>query len=321
LKRFLTLALALLGATIAVSVALAATGGTWEAYPGQSTTYQATVQQPINVDGSSNWPAKSKGGIPLMFKLSSGLGPLVFESICSDNTVQSSCTGGNTANDYSYVSFTPTAATTFNDITDLAANYTFTLGNCHGGSLRWSIRTSPTQSVFIYYGDLPNFTDCTTNSQTGTNMVGLSDLRYDTSQYIGGTFYDSYAHAQTLVGTTPIVRASLVLDSGWGGDQRLTLGSATVNDNTFTPQPPSAFAATCDLPPATLKVTKTSGVGSGDVNETTVVQNFDSGNAFRVVDCKYQYVLAIPSLNGAGGYKAEIQIAGNTVGAALFDLK
>lgn len=312
MKRFLTLALALLGATIAVSVAFAATtNGTWDAYPGQSTTYQATVQQPINADGSSNWPAKSKGGIPLMFKLSSGLGPLVFESIYSDTS---------TANDYSYLSFTPSAATTFNDITNLAANYTFTLGNCHGGSLRWSVRTSPTQSVFIYYGDIPNFTDCTTNSQTGTNMIGLSDLRYDTSQYIGGTFYDSYAHAQTLVGTTPIVRASLVLDSGWGGDQRLTLGSATVNDNTFAPQP-SAFAATCDLPPATLKVTKTSGAGSGDVNETTVVQNFDSGNAFRVVDCKYQYVLAIPSLSGAGGYKAEIQIAGNTVGTAMFDLK
>lgn len=75
------------------------------------------------------------------------------------------------------------------------------------------------------------------------------------------------------------------------------------------------------LPLATLKVTKISGLGSGDVNETTVVQNFDSGNAFRVVDCKYQYVLAIPSLNGAGGYKAEIQIAGNTVGTAMFDLK
>ena len=28
----------------------------------------------------------------------------------------------------------------------------------------------------------------------------MSDLRYDTSQIPGGTFYDSYAHAQTLMG-------------------------------------------------------------------------------------------------------------------------
>ena len=57
------------------------------------------------------------------------------------------------------------------------------------------------------------------------------------------------------------------------------------------------------------------------MNEITVVQNFDSGNAFRIVDCKYQYVLSIPSLRGAGHYQAEIQIDGNTVGTASFDIR
>ena len=42
------------------------------------------------------------------------------------------------------------------------------------------------KALFIYYGDSPNFTDCTTNSQTGANMIGLGDLRYDTSQYPEG---------------------------------------------------------------------------------------------------------------------------------------
>ena len=139
---------------------------------------------------------------------------------------------------------------TFNDIAELSAVYAFTDGNCHGGALRWQVRTDANHALFIYYGDSPNFTDCTTNSQTGANMIGLQDLRYDTSQYTGGTFYDTYAHALELMGNLPITRVSLMLDGGWGGDQRLTLTSAKVATEayteTFTPQPESDV--TRDLP-------------------------------------------------------------------------
>src|SRR5678815_2468545 len=117
---------------------------------------------------------------------------------------------------------------------------------------RWSVRVSATQSVFIYYGDYPNFTNCTTPTQSGANMINLADLRYDTSQ-VGGTFYDSYAHALSLVGGMAIVRASLVLDSGWVGDQVLTLTSATVSSNTFVPSS-GAGSQTCDLPTASIPV-------------------------------------------------------------------
>ena len=118
------------------------------------------------------------------------------------------------------------------------------------------------KALFIYYGDYPNFTDCTTNSQTGANMIGLSDLRYDTSQYPGGTFYDTYAHAQALMGNLPITRVSLVLDGGWAGDQRLTLTSATVAtaafSDTFTPQetPPTPI---CPTGVAYIGITKVAG--------------------------------------------------------------
>jgi hypothetical protein len=131
---------------------------------------------------------------------------VIFQSILND---------APTTNDYSFLSFTPTSQLLFSEISNLTAGYAFTQGNCHGGSLRWSVRVSNTQSVFIYYGDYPNFTDCTTNSQSGANLINLSDLRYDTSQ-VGGTFYDTYTNAMTLVGGMPIIRASLVLDSGWG---------------------------------------------------------------------------------------------------------
>jgi hypothetical protein len=315
---------ALLAGLMVVSPVSASTTGTWEQYPTGATEYQAEVQQPINTANTSNWSSKSKGAIPVMFKLSSRVGPAAFESIGSDT---------NTANDYAYVSFTPSPTITFNQVVTLKTDYSFTLGDCHGGSLRWSVRTSPTQSVFIYYGGLPNLTDCTTglNNQSGVNMIGQLDLRYDTSQYPGGTFYDTYAHAQVLVGNAPIIRASLVIDSGWGGDQRLNVSNTWVNDSEyqFVSSAGGSFTPTCVLPDATIQVGKTDPVADGPINEEPVQSSLvDSGNAFRVVDCKYQYIMSIPSLAGAGTYYVELRINGVRVptpsspgGSVRFDLR
>lgn len=285
--------------------------GTWVLYPAQSTTYATSVQQPINVDGTSNFKSNGKAVIPIKFSLSTAPGPAIFQSIGTDT---------ETANDFSFLSFTPTSPLLFSQITTLSAAYTFTQGNCHGGSLRWSVRVSPTQSVFIYYGDYPNFTNCTIPTQSGANMINLADLRYDTSQ-VGGTFYDSYAGAMALVGGMNIVRASLVLDSGWGGDQVVTLTSATVNSNTFVPSTGSG-SPTCDLPPATIQITKISGSSTGAVNEPISIQPNDDNLQFRIVDCKYMYNLATSSLSGPGGYKVEVVINGSpAAGAAFFDLR
>jgi len=329
-RQVLVLVVAIVAATaLTGGVALGATSGAWEAYPGQQTSYATQIKQPINADGSSVFANNSTSVIPVKFGLSSGLGPFVFESIYSDGVDPNP----DTTDDYSFLSFTPASTLSFNDITVLKADYAFTLGDCHGGSLRWSVRTSPTQSVFIYYGAVPEFGNggvngCTPTSplgvnQTGTNMIGQPDLRYDTSQYVGGTFYDSYAHAQALVGTLPIIRASLVLDSGWAGDQRLTLGSATVNDNTFTPPSATAMKSTCALPPADIKVTKESGDPPlGVVNEPVSIQPADTNGQFRIVDCKYMYNLAVSSLSGIGKYKVEVVINGNSVPpGAEFSLK
>lgn len=312
MKTHTRIALALV-ASLMASTAWAQ-NGTWTAYPGQSATYQAAIQQPINADGSSKFKANGNAVIPVKFALSQGTGAFVFESIYFDNPA-------NTANDFSFLSFTPSTPVTFNDITTLSAVYAFTLGNCHGGALRWSVRTSATQSVFIYYGDYPNFTDCTTSSQAGANMIGLADLRYDTSQYPGGTFYDNYAHAQTLVGTSPIIRVSLVLDAGWGGDQRLTLTSATVNTDTFMPQPASPPIPVCPTSVAYIGITKTGAAPVGAVNEPQTIQPRDEDGMFRIVDCKYMYNLATSSLMGVGTYDVVATIDGTTFDVATFSLK
>jgi hypothetical protein len=305
----------------------ALTAGSWQPYPAPSTTYATSVQQPINTDGTSNFKANGKAVIPVKFALSSGTGAAAFESIYSDNTTSNdnlgTCgtgSGADHANDCAFLSFSPTSLT-FGDLATLSASYAFTLGNCHGGALRWSVRTSA-GSVFIYYGDLPNFTDCTSTSQSGSNMIGLSDLRYDTSQ-IGGTFYDTYANAVALVGaSTTVQRVSLVLDAGWGGDQRLTLTSASVNDATFTPSAASAQSPTCILPEATVEISKTDGSPSGAVNEPLSIQPSDDNALFRTVDCKYMYNLATSSLSGVGTYQVSAVIGGVlATGPASFDLK
>jgi hypothetical protein len=343
-----------LGALIAtwamVSPASADTAtGTWTQYPTGATEYQAEVQQPINSANTSNWSSKSKGGIPIMYKLSSRTGPAAFESIGSD---------ANPDNDFAFLRFAPDTAMVFNDLTDLTANYAFSLGDCHGGSLRWQVRVDSNsngtldpydpvnnpggdKAVFIYYGLPASFGNdpdgagplsyeggCkpTSNlgaSQSGVNLLSPAEkpvLRFDTSQF-NGIFYTDYAGASAAAGTFRVWAASLVLDSGWqyqdrtpNGDQRLAPGTtATVNGNsrTFISSAAGSFVPTCDLPAAFIEVTNIDPYATGVINETTVypASATDAGDQFRVVDCKYQYVLSIPSLpDGKGTYDVEIEI-------------
>jgi hypothetical protein len=79
---------------------------------------------------------------------------------------------------------------------------------------------------------------------------------------------------------------------------------------------------TCDLPPATIRITKTSVATSGIVNDALTIQPNDDNLLFRIVDCKYMYNLATSSLSGTGTYKVEAVIDGTpAAGAAYFDLK
>ena len=123
---------------------------------------------------------------------------------------------------------------------------------------------------------------------------------------------------------------NLILDSGFAGDQRLTLTSATVgvgNGNatpyteTFTPLPESSLTPTCPTLQASIKITKVDGLPSGDVNEPLSIQPQDNNGIFRIVDCKYMYNLATSSLSGVGTYTVYATIGSTTFTVATFDLK
>ena len=77
--------------------------------------------------------------------------------------------------------------------------------------------------------------------------------------------------------------------------------------------------ATCDLPPATIAVTRTAGGVIGQVNESDYSGNADTGSNFRIISCQYVYNLNARAL-GVGTYRIDILINGQVVGRATFGL-
>ena len=77
--------------------------------------------------------------------------------------------------------------------------------------------------------------------------------------------------------------------------------------------------ATCDLPPATIAVTRTAGGVMGPVNESDYSGNADTGANFRIDSCQYIYNLNSRAL-GVGTYRVDILIDGQVVGSATFGL-
>jgi hypothetical protein len=80
--------------------------------------------------------------------------------------------------------------------------------------------------------------------------------------------------------------------------------------------------ATCQLPDATIAVTRTAGGTLGAINESDFTQPSDTGANFRIdaTGCQYIYNLGVGSL-GTGTYLVQIKIGGTTVGSATLALK
>jgi predicted outer membrane repeat protein len=78
--------------------------------------------------------------------------------------------------------------------------------------------------------------------------------------------------------------------------------------------------ATCDLPPATIAVTRTAGGVNGEINESVYSGNADSGSNFRIDNCQYVYNLNARAL-GVGTYRVDILIDGQVVGNGTFELR
>jgi hypothetical protein len=278
------------------------TSGAWTLTAPQTDSYSAQVQQPINPNGSSVWSAK-KGVIPVQFTLTDTKS-FTFESLQSGYCSPQPCyvpVNDTASSDASYV---PASPITVAELTSLVANYSWQTGTDHGGSLRWSIET-PVGNVHVYFGDYPNYMSETPGvNGSGVNLLASSDLRFDTSQ-VGGTFYDNWADVLSLVGTQPVNSVDLVLDAGWGGDQVLSLATATVTDtvnggSTFTM--PGTTTSPTTAPAMFIDIVKGNTSDPGTVDETTYTGVGDNSGQFAVVNGMYKYNLSTSSLSGAGTY-------------------
>jgi hypothetical protein len=315
----------------AASAATVTTTGGWVLDPPQSVStststatssvYQAQVQQPINADGSSSWPS-NRGVVPVQFTLQKATqattttttttGPVIFQSLKSAQGT------GTPGQEFSNLTFTP-GSLTFGQITNLSANFSFSSGDNYGGSPRWSIVVNDNgtdKTVYVYYGGSSPFIGGG-SADYGQN-VALQDSNVELASVTPGT-YGSWANAMTLYQNDPVVYAALVVDSGWNVDQVITLNSAAVNDNTWTPAPvgttTSSPSITGGYAPDTtdtayIHVYKVSSSDAILADETTDSAQPDNTGIFRQVDGKYIYNLALSGY-GVGRYEAVMRIGGN----------
>src|SRR5581483_10904359 len=79
-------------------------------------------------------------------------------------------------------------------------------------------------------------------------------------------------------------------------------------------------APTCQLPPASISLFRTTGTTAGTVNESTYALASDNGSTFRSDGCQYVYNLASGSL-GTGTYRVQIILGGVVIGNAVFGLR
>jgi len=79
---------------------------------------------------------------------------------------------------------------------------------------------------------------------------------------------------------------------------------------------------TCNLPAATISLTRTAGTTTGSVDESVYLSPSDSGSNFRIdtTNCQYVYNLGTSSL-GAGTYRVNISIGVSVVGSGIFGLQ
>ena len=154
---------------------------------------------------------------------------------------------GTSADDFGGIAFQDSSdSLTFAGLYGLSADYQVVTGDCGGGAPRFSIGIDTNDdgavdgNVFVYIGPEPSFSGCAallSEWQSTGNLIGIpaADKRYDLTQ-VGGTFYDTYDNALTLVGSKKVLYVALVVDAGWafplGYVQTFNVDKFAVNNHT-----------------------------------------------------------------------------------------
>jgi hypothetical protein len=313
-----------------------------------STVYQAQIQQPINPDDSSVWPAK-KGVIPVQFYLQQATKTT---TTTTPTTVYPGAITSDPNQGYTNLGLVPAGSFTVNNISNLTADFGWLDGNNQCGSLRWQIDT-PDGVIWVYYGDLSSTFQSGQGGST-VNMWTTGEARYEGGGVAPKTFagtpeYTTLADLLSRtspagnVGMEPVTRIALITDSYLcnGSSQHVDLQDATVTiggeTDTYTPGTATGTPVTTSTtgpftnttsPSMYIDIAKGTGADPGIVDETTYTGVGDTSGQFAVVDGKYKYNLS--NNLSAGTYNVymtpdtdanRIPVTNSPTGAATFVLK
>ncbi len=140
---------------------------------------------------------------------------------------------------YSGIDFAVPASLTIDNLNTLSTDYNFTAASCAAGSPRFGISLAdfPNKTIFVYIGPPPNYTGCPPNVWTGTGNLLTPASLVDTSQLPGGTFYDTWAAAQSRYSGEVVTDIFLVSDNGPGagglGSQTVLIDNTDVNGTLY----------------------------------------------------------------------------------------
>jgi len=141
------------------------------------------------------------------------------------------------------IDFDVAARTTFADLGTLATDYKFEADDtCAGGSPRFQVNvedpvTGDSGNIFVYIGPPPAYTLCPMNTwvNTGDLLAGVNPI--DTSQLVGGTFYDPYTAALAKYGDYIVTGIQLVADGAWkflDGEQTVFIDNTNIDGTVYT---------------------------------------------------------------------------------------
>jgi hypothetical protein len=302
-------------------------------------SYKAQVQQPINPDGTSTWPAK-RGVIPVQFKLTKSdtvqrkTDTTTTTTVTKVPSFKSIGSDSESHNDWAALTHVPPSGTTVASLTDIRSDFDWLNGSTnHTGSLRWVISTAA-GNIDAYYGSLPNFTD-NGGPGSGDNLIAQTDARFDPP---GGEWVKTWNDIVGTYGTQPVLSVYLVVDAG---DQELDLHGATVNGShkdvldsytgghdtveAWSPGQPdvvtvpgtwetistSAGVQTNAVPAKIVVIKSPNDPTPIDVSESLSSAQGDTSGYFRQIDGKYMYNLKAETL-GKGSFNVYIAPDGYT---------
>lgn len=141
----------------------------------------------------------------------------------------------NSTSPYSYLSFNDFNGQPVGNLNELSADVLS--ASWGGGSPRFSVEVSngtTTKNIFVYLGDLPNFTSGSTGDTGNLLDETLNGARVDSTQ-VGGPFYGSWEQAVSAAtgsGFGTISNISVVVDGDWAqtsGSQTVVLDAVSIN--------------------------------------------------------------------------------------------